>query len=69
MPVYENGQWQYKSVAGRVLDRKKVEEFKTKFYKLEGWDPETDWPTRATLDSLGLAHVADALDQAGKLGK
>jgi len=68
MPVYEDGQWQYKSVAGRMLDKDKTEEFKTKFYALEGWDTSTGWPTRATLEELGLGHVADKLEANGKLG-
>jgi aldehyde:ferredoxin oxidoreductase len=68
MPVNENGEWKYKSVAGRVLDKAKFEEWKTKYYTLEGWDPATGWPKRKTLEGLGLKHVADELQQHGKLG-
>jgi len=68
MPVFENGGWSYKSVAGRKLDRAKVEDWKTKFYTLEGWDTKTGWPTRATLEKLNLKNVADALEAAKKLG-
>jgi len=68
MPVYENGTWSYKSVAGRKLDRDKVEDWKTKFYTLEGWSTDKGWPTRATLEELGLKHVADELDSKDKLG-
>ncbi|MHB8923929.1 MAG: aldehyde ferredoxin oxidoreductase N-terminal domain-containing protein [Coriobacteriia bacterium] len=68
MPVHENGEWSYKSVAGRKLDRDKVEDWKTKFFTLEGWDPKTGWPTRATLEELGLGHVADELEKNEKLG-
>jgi aldehyde:ferredoxin oxidoreductase len=68
MPVFENGAWSYKSVAGRVLDRARFEEWKTKFYALEGWDTTTGWPTRATLAELDLDYVADALEAAGRLG-
>lgn len=69
MPVYEKGEWSYKSVGGRKLDRAKVEEFKTKFFAFEGWDTATGAPTRKTLESLDLGNVADALEAAGKLGK
>ncbi|MDA3935237.1 MAG: aldehyde:ferredoxin oxidoreductase, partial [Actinomycetota bacterium] len=69
MPVHENGEWSYKSVAGRKLDRDKVEDWKTKFFTLEGWDTKTGWPTRATLDELGLGHVADELESNDKLGE
>jgi len=68
MPVYENGEWKYKSVAGRKLDRQKVEEWKTKFFRLEGWDTKSGWPTRATLEELDLGHVADELEKNKKLG-
>ncbi len=68
MPVYENGQWQYKALSGRTLDRQKVEDWKTIYYKLEGWDPNTGRPTRRTLEGLGLKEVADELEKNGKLG-
>ena len=68
MPVNENGVWSYKSVAGRKLDRQKVEDWKTLFFKLEGWDVKTGWPTRATLSELGLDFVADELEKQKKLG-
>jgi aldehyde:ferredoxin oxidoreductase len=69
MPVHENGEWKYKNLGGRKLDRQKVEDWKTKFYALEGWDTTTGQPTRGTLEELGLKDVADALEDAGKLGK
>ena len=50
------------------MDRTQFEEFKTRYYELEGWDPETGWPTRSTLESLGLGNVADELEQEGRLG-
>lgn len=68
MPVYENGEWSFKSVAGRKLDRQRSEDWKTLFYKLEGWDPASGWPTRDTLEKLDLGNVADELEKAGKLG-
>ncbi len=69
LPVYENGQWKYSTNEGRVLDRARFEEWKTRYYKLEGWDPSTGWPTRPTLESLGLGKVAEELERHGKLGK
>lgn len=68
VPVNEDGKWSYKSVAGRKLDRQRVEDWKTKFFALEGWDTTTGWPTRATLEELDLGHVADELEKAKKLG-
>ena len=68
MPGKENGEWAYIDTLGRTFDRKKVEEFKTRFYRLQGWDVASGYPTRRTLTSLGLAHVADELQKASKLG-
>jgi aldehyde:ferredoxin oxidoreductase len=60
--------WDYRDVAGRRLDRDEFENFKTRFYAREGWDTATGWPTRSTLESLGLGEVADTLESWGKLG-
>jgi aldehyde:ferredoxin oxidoreductase len=69
MPVYINGEWKYSDSIGRKLDRKKWEDFKTRFYKHEGWDPTAGRPKRKTLEDLGLGYVADELEKNGKLGK
>jgi aldehyde:ferredoxin oxidoreductase len=66
-PTIENGKWDYRNVVPRHLDKDKVEEWKTLFYELEGWDTKTGWQTRATLEGLGLKNVADELQAAGKL--
>ncbi len=39
------------------------------YYALHGWDPETSWPKRSTLDRLGLADIAAELEGAGRIGK
>ena len=68
LTVHEDGQWKYSDCIGRVLNKTKFEEWKTKFYEFEGWDTSSGWPTRATLEELGLGKVADELGAAGKLG-
>jgi len=68
LPGREKGKWDYIRVDGRCLDKAKFEQFKTKFYNLEGWDIRTGWPRRKTLESLGLKFVADELEKKGKLG-
>jgi len=65
----KNGKWVYFNALGRRMNKGKFEEFKTRFYKLQGWDIATGYPTRSTLKSLGLEHVADELERNGKLGK
>jgi aldehyde:ferredoxin oxidoreductase len=54
---------------GRSLDKDRFEGFKTIFYRMEGWDVESGWPTRKLLASLGMSDVADVLEAAGRLGK
>jgi aldehyde:ferredoxin oxidoreductase len=68
LPVYENGKWDYSASTGRVLNKSKFEEWKTKFYIFEGWNESNGWPKRSTLESLGLKKVADTLQARGKLG-
>ncbi len=68
-PMLIDGEWKYDMGMGRVLDRDKFEEWKTEYFKLEGWDPATGWPKRKTLEALGLGHVANELENQGKLGK
>jgi aldehyde:ferredoxin oxidoreductase len=68
MPGKEDGQWGFYGYSQRTLDRGKFDEFKTRFYELQGWDTATGYPTRATLESLGLGYVADELEENGKLG-
>ena len=68
MPVNNNGQWEYAAVGGRKVDRTQFEEFKTRYYELEGWDPQTGWPKRSSLEDLGLGNVADELESKGRLG-
>jgi aldehyde:ferredoxin oxidoreductase len=69
LPVYEHGKWKYDNNVGRTLDRTRFEEWKTKYFQFEGWDPGSGWPTRKTLEDLGLGKVADELESKEKLGK
>jgi aldehyde:ferredoxin oxidoreductase len=68
LPGKENGKWDYYGYSQRTLDRGKFDEFKTRFYELQGWDTATGYPTRAALESMGLGYVADELEEHGKLG-
>ncbi len=68
LPVYEDGEWKFSNCVGRTLDRARFEDWKTKYFELEGWDTGSGWATRSTLEGLGLGHVADELERKGKLG-
>jgi len=65
----EKGKWQYTDLMGRSLDRGKFEEWKTIFYKLEGWNTKTGSPKRSTLEKMDMKFAADALQAAGRLGE
>jgi aldehyde:ferredoxin oxidoreductase len=68
LPVYENEKWNYSACTGRVLNKARFEEFKTKFYQFEGWNEANGWPKRSTLEGLGLKKVADVLQSKSRLG-
>ncbi|MBM3133741.1 MAG: aldehyde ferredoxin oxidoreductase family protein [Chloroflexi bacterium] len=45
----------------------KMSKMLDEYYALHGWDKETSWPTRDTLEALDLSDVADQLESIGKL--
>ena len=53
--------------AGIRLDVEKFRALMDEFYDLRGWDRETGWPKRETLEKHGLKDVADKLENLGKL--
>ena len=67
-PMIVDGKWVYDQGRGRKHDRAKVEDFKERFYKFEGWNPDNSYPTRATLEKMDMKNVADVLQSKGKLG-
>jgi len=69
MPGKENGKWDYYGYSRRKLDRDKFDEFKTHFYRLQGWDTSSGYPKRSTLESLELGYLADELERNSKIGK
>ena len=69
LPGLEEGVWDYYGYSHRKFDKAKFEEFKTTFYKFQGWDPASGWPTEKTLKELGLGQVAEELKQHNKLSK
>jgi aldehyde:ferredoxin oxidoreductase len=67
-PIYTDGKWSFEDQADLYLEKSGVETFKTHYYKLEGWDVNNGWPTRKTLDELGMKKVADTMAAKGRLG-
>ena len=68
LPVYDGSKWDWINCRELYLDDKGVEQWKTAFYRVEGWDAKTGYPKRKTLEGLGMKHVADVLGSRDKLG-
>jgi aldehyde:ferredoxin oxidoreductase len=66
MPGVKNGKWDYVITSGRHFDSDQFEDFKTRFYRFQGWNEKTGCPARKTLESIGLDNVADELEKNGK---
>jgi len=52
----------------QLLDPNRFEEWKSLYFELEGWDVGSGWPTRATLEEMGLGKIADTLEYHNRLG-
>ncbi len=52
---------------GAINSFEKMNPMLDRYYEMHGWDKETSWPTRETLESLDLAHLAGELSAANKL--
>ena len=60
--------WIWENCRELYLEDKGLEQWKTHFYEVEGWDPQTGYPERKTLEGLGMKKVADVLQANNKLG-
>lgn len=49
----------------RRAERDPLERLAQEFYALRGWEPSTGSPRRATLEELGLGHMAEILEARG----
>jgi aldehyde:ferredoxin oxidoreductase len=67
LPMYIDGQWKYEGGRGRKLDRAKFEDFKTRFYKFEGYG-ENGIPTQETLTKMKMPKLAEVMKSKGKIG-
>lgn len=52
---------------GMMNSREELDRMLDQYYALHGWDRETSWPYRETLDSLGLKDVSKQLENMTKL--
>jgi len=56
------------NLTGWKIDHDEFNRMLDRYYDLHGWDKKTSYPTRHTLEGLGLKQVADDLEKIGKLG-
>ena len=54
------------NLRGELLNREKWEQMLDEYYDLQGWDRETGWQTKETLEELGLDEIARELARRGK---
>jgi aldehyde:ferredoxin oxidoreductase len=54
--------------AGFHPTRENWDKLLDEYYEIHGWEKSTSFPTRDTLEDLGLKQVADDLEKIGKLG-
>ncbi len=66
--VYDGKKWDWQNCRELYFNEDGVEQWKTHFYDVEGWDRDTGYPKRKTLEELGMKDVADELKSRGKLG-
>lgn len=57
------------NMKGWAYDKEKFEGLLDEYYQDHGWDKRTSFPTRRTLEALGMDYVADDLERIGKLGE
>ena len=69
LPILNGDKWEFQNCKELYFSREGVDQFKTHFYNVEGWDPDSGYPKRKTLEGLGMKHVADVLQSKDKLGK
>ncbi len=68
LPIFDGSKWQWENCRELYFTREGVDTFKTHFYKEEGWNTESGYPTRKTLEDLDMKYAADYLQDKGKLG-
>jgi aldehyde:ferredoxin oxidoreductase len=68
LPILTGDKWEIQNCRELYFTKEGVDQFKTHFYNVEGWAPDSGYPTRKTLEDLNMKHVADLLQSKNKLG-
>lgn len=67
-PIYDGKNWEWQDCRELYLTEEGMEQWKTHFYEVEGWDKDSGYPRRKTLEDLEMKHVADLLKSKDRLG-
>ncbi|MBW2370036.1 MAG: hypothetical protein JRH15_19360, partial [Deltaproteobacteria bacterium] len=67
--IYMNESIKTGQYKGELVTREGHDKMLNEFYDVHGWDKETGWQFKETLQDLELPEVAKRLDQAGRLPK
>ena len=67
-PIYDGKNWDWQDCKELYFTEDGVEQWKNHFYKVEGWDKDSGYPTRKTYEGLGMKKVADYMKSKNKLG-
>jgi aldehyde:ferredoxin oxidoreductase len=57
LPVYDGSNWDWQDCRELYFTEKGVETFKEHYYTIEGWNVESGYPTRKTLEDLDLKYA------------
>ena len=68
LPIFDGKNWEWQNCRELYFTEEGVEQWKTHFYEIEGWDKDSGYPKRKTLEELNMKHVADLLKSKNKLG-
>ena len=68
LPILNGDKWEFQNCRELYFSKEGVNQFKTHFYNIEGWNPDSGYPKRKTLEDLGMKPVADFLQSKNKLG-
>ena len=66
--VFDGKEWDWKNCRELYFSEKGIETMKGHVYDIEGWNRDSGYPMRKTLEDLDLKYVADHLQSKGKLG-
>ena len=66
--VFDGKEWDWKNCRELYFSDAGIEAMKGHMYAIQGWNPDSGYPTRKSLEEVDLKNVADYLQSKQKLG-